>query len=123
MYISRVFVRGDFKVSVYDDYKKDVEMITGRYYKRYGYKCESYEDLKQTIWYILLHAVEKFDGRGEEKKFVLSFVKNKLISVVRYNRKPPYCRDRPFTPLRMEYVSGDDEKCEAFREIQGEYVI
>ncbi|QTA38504.1 sigma-70 family RNA polymerase sigma factor [Thermosipho ferrireducens] len=110
-------------MSVYDDYKRDVEMIAGRYYKRYGYKCESYEDLKQTIWYILLHAIRKFDGRGDERKFALAFVRNKLISIVKYNRKPPYCGNAPFTPLKMEYVSGDDENKDAFREIQGEYVV
>ncbi|APT72093.1 RNA polymerase subunit sigma-24 [Thermosipho sp. 1063] len=110
-------------MNVYEKYKKEVDMIAGRYFKRYGYKCESYEDLKQTIWYILLCALKKFDGRGNERMFVLNFVKNKLISIVKYNRKPPYCKETPFTPLKMEYISGDDENNCAFKEFQGEYIV
>ncbi|ANQ53646.1 RNA polymerase subunit sigma-24 [Thermosipho affectus] len=95
-------------MEIYKKYKKDVEMVAGRYFKRYGYKCDSYEDLKQTICYILLCAIEKFDG---------------LISIVKYNRKPPYCKETPFTPLKMEYISGDDENNCAFKEFQGEYIV
>lgn len=108
-------------MDIYKTYKDEVKNITGRYFKKYGYKISSYEDLEQTVWYILLSGVKKFDGRGDLKKFLLSFIKNKLISILKYNRKPPYCQDSPFTPLTSEYISIDDSKSKYFREIHGEY--
>lgn len=108
-------------MDIYDTYKEDVKNITGRYFKMYGYKVYSYEDLEQTVWYILLSGIEKFDGRGDMRKFLLSFIKNKLISILKFNRKPPYCRENPFTPLNFDYISTDDNRNKYFREIHGEY--
>jgi len=108
-------------LDIYKTYKDEVKNITGRYFKKYGYKISSYEDLEQTVWYILLSGIKKFDGRGDLKKFLLSFIKNKLISILKYNRKPPYCQESPFTPLTSDYISVDDSKSKYFKEIHGEY--
>ena len=108
-------------VDVYNTYKEDVRNITGRYFKKYKYKVISYEDLEQTVWYILLTGIEKFDGRGDLRKFLLSYIRHKMISILKYNRKPPYCQDNPFTPLIFDFVAVDDSSTKYFKEIHGEY--
>lgn len=87
----------------------------------YKNKVYSYEDLEQTVWYILLTGLAKFDGRGDERLFILSFIRYKLISILKYNRKPPHCGDNPFTPLCMDYISADDVHTEYFVKVHGEY--
>ena len=68
----------------------------------------SYEDLHQTIWYILMVGLMDFNGKGDEEKFLNWYIKNKVTSVIVYNRKPPKCQDAPFTPMKFDYVSPDD---------------
>lgn len=68
----------------------------------------SFDDLKQTIWYILMCGLKEFDGRGDEEKFLHQYVRNKCVSIFLYKKKPPKCTDAPFSPLRMDYVSPDD---------------
>jgi len=68
----------------------------------------SYEDLHQTIWYILMVGLVDFNGKGDEEKFLNWYIKNKVTSVIVYNRKPPKCKDAPFTPMKLDYVSPDD---------------
>jgi len=108
-------------VNIYNTYKKEVRNITGRYFKKYKHKVYSYEDLEQTVWYILLAGMEKFDGRGDLRNFLLSYIRYKLISILKYNRKPPYCQDSPFTPLIFDFVAVDDSNTKHFKEIHGEY--
>ncbi|ABR30919.1 RNA polymerase subunit sigma-24 [Thermosipho melanesiensis] len=108
-------------MGIYEKYKEDVKQITGKYYKKYKRKICSYEDLYQTVWYILLAGLKVFDGRGDERKFLLLFIKNKLISILNYNRKPPYCINYPFTPLNIEYISADNDKNKYFMEIHGDF--
>ncbi|MBO8161798.1 MAG: sigma-70 family RNA polymerase sigma factor [Thermosipho sp. (in: Bacteria)] len=108
-------------MDIYDTYKDEVKNITGRYFKMYKNKVYSYEDLEQTVWYILLVGIEKFDGRGVKKDFILFFIKYKLISILKYNRKPPYCTDNPFTPLATDFISIDDKNTSCFRKVHGEY--
>ena len=108
-------------MDIYNTYREDVKNITGRYFKKYKYKVYSYEDLEQTVWYILLAGIEKFDGRGDLRKFLLSFIRHKMISILKYNRKPPYCQDSPFTPLIFDFVAADDSNTKYFKEIHGEY--
>jgi len=68
----------------------------------------SYEDLHQTIWYILMVGLMEFNGKGDEEKFLNWYIRNKVVSVIVYNRKPPKCQDAPFTPMKFDYVSPDD---------------
>ncbi len=68
----------------------------------------SYEDLHQTIWYILMVGLMDFNGKGDEEKFLNWYIKNKVTSVIVYNRKPPKCQDAPFTAMKFDYVSPDD---------------
>lgn len=68
----------------------------------------SYEDLEQTIWYILIVGLKEFDGRGSEENFLNWYVRQKVLSVIMYGRKPPKTTDAPFTPLKFDYVSPDD---------------
>lgn len=68
----------------------------------------SYEDLRQTVWYILMIGLKTYDGRGTERDYLNWFVRNKMISIMVYGKKPPDCKDAPFTPLRFDYVSPDD---------------
>ena len=68
----------------------------------------SYEDLHQTIWYILMVGLMDFNGKGDEEKFLNWYIRNKVVSVIVYNRKPPKCQDAPFTPMKFDYVSPDD---------------
>jgi len=68
----------------------------------------SYEDLEQTIWYILMVGLQEFDGRGDEEQFLNWYIRNKIISVIMYGKKPPKCTHLPFTPIRFDYVSPDD---------------
>jgi len=49
-----------------------------------------------------------FNGKGDEEKFLNWYIKNKVTSVIVYNRKPPKCQDAPFTPMKFDYVSPDD---------------
>ncbi|WP_372590319.1 hypothetical protein QO062_09560 [Fervidobacterium pennivorans subsp. carthaginiensis] len=37
----------------------------------------SYEDLEQTIWYILMVGLKEFDGRGDEEQFLNWYIRNK----------------------------------------------
>lgn len=68
----------------------------------------SYEDLEQTIWYILIVGLQEFDGRGSEENFLNWYIRQKVISVIMYGRKPPKTTDAPFTPLKFDYISPDD---------------
>lgn len=68
----------------------------------------SYEDLHQTIWYILMVGLMDFNGKGDEEKFLNWYIRNKAVSVIVYNRKPPKCQDAPFTPMKFDYASPDD---------------
>ncbi|AFG34859.1 hypothetical protein MNL76_09510 [Fervidobacterium riparium] len=68
----------------------------------------SYEDLEQTIWYILMVGLQEFDGRGDEEQFLNWYIRNKIVSVIMYGKKPPKCVHSPFTPIRFDYVSPDD---------------
>lgn len=113
--------KGECILNIYKTYKDDVKNIAGRYYKAYKYKILSFEDLEQTIWYILMCALSKFDGRGDQRNFVLHFIKQKLISILKNNRRPPYCTDSPFTCLCFDYFSADDENSKYYKEIHGEY--
>jgi len=38
----------------------------------------------------------------------LEYVKNKMISVIMYGKKPPNCTDILFIPMRFDYVSDED---------------
>lgn len=68
----------------------------------------SYEDLEQTIWYILMVGLQEFDGRGSEENFLNWYIRQKVVSIMMYGKKPPKCTDAPFTPLRFDYLSPDD---------------
>lgn len=68
----------------------------------------SYEDLEQTIWYILIVGLQEFDGRGSEESFLNWYIRQKVVSIMMYGKKPPKCTDAPFTPLRFDYLSPDD---------------
>lgn len=68
----------------------------------------SFEDLEQTVWYILMVGLEEFSGKGDEEKFLHWYVRNKLVSIIMYRKHPPKCQDAPFTPMRLDYVSPDD---------------
>ncbi len=68
----------------------------------------SYEDLQQTIWYILMVGLQEFDGRGSEENFLNWYIRQKVVSIMMYGKKPPKCTDAPFTPLRFDYLSPDD---------------
>lgn len=68
----------------------------------------SYEDLEQTIWYILMVGLQEFDGRGSEESFLNWYIRQKVVSIMMYGKKPPKCTDAPFTPLRFDYLSPDD---------------
>ncbi|WP_249741826.1 hypothetical protein [Fervidobacterium pennivorans] len=39
----------------------------------------SYEDLEQTIWYILMVGLQEFDGRGDEEQFLNWYIRNKIV--------------------------------------------
>lgn len=68
----------------------------------------SYEDLQQTIWYILMVGLQEFDGRGSEENFLNWYIRQKVVSIMMYGKKPPKCTDAPFTPLRFDYLSPDE---------------
>ncbi len=68
----------------------------------------SYEDLEQTIWYILMVGLQEFDGRGDEEQFLNWYIRNKVVSIMMYGKKPPKCTHLPFTPIRFDYVSPDE---------------
>ena len=63
----------------------------------------SYEDLEQTIWYILMVGLQEFDGRGDEEQFLNWYIRNKVVSIMMYGKKPPKCTHLPFTPIRFDY--------------------
>ena len=65
-------------MNIYNTYKKEVRNITGRYFKKYKHKVYSYEDLEQTVWYILLAGMEKFDGGYDLRSLQLSFIEYKI---------------------------------------------
>lgn len=67
-----------------------------------------FEDLRQTIWYITMVGLKSYDGRGKEEDFLNWYVRNKVIPVIMYGKKPPNCTDAPFTPMRFDYVSDED---------------
>jgi len=46
----------------------------------------SYEDLEQTIWYILMVGLQEFDGRGDEEQFLNWYIRNKIVSVIMYGK-------------------------------------
>lgn len=68
----------------------------------------SYEDLEQTIWYILMVGLQEFDGRGSEENFLNWYIRQKVVSIMMYGKKPPKCTNAPFTPLRFDYLSPDE---------------
>ena len=68
----------------------------------------SYEDLEQTIWYILMVGLQEFDGRGDEEQFLNWYIRNKVVSIMMYGKKPPKCTHLPFTLIRFDYVSPDE---------------
>lgn len=52
--------------------------------------------------------LKSYDGRGKEEDFLNWYVRNKVISVIMYDKKPPNGTDAPFTPMRFDYVSDED---------------
>lgn len=68
----------------------------------------SYEDLEQTIWYVLMVGLKESDGRGDEEQFLNWYIRNKVVSIMMYGKKPPKCTHLPFTLIRFDYVSPDE---------------
>lgn len=85
-----------------------VERWTRYFWNINKFYLYSYEDLQQTIWYILMVGLKEFDGRGSEESFLNWYIRQKVVSIMMYGKKPPKCNDSPFTPLRFDYVSPDD---------------
>ena len=59
----------------------------------------SYEDLEQTIWYILMVGLQEFDGRGDEEQFLNWYIRNKVVSIMMYGKKPPNVRTYRLHPF------------------------
>jgi hypothetical protein len=53
--------------------------------------------------------LKTFDGRGKEEEYLNWYIRNKIVSIMVYGKKPPNCIDAPFTPLRFDYISPDDD--------------
>lgn len=89
-------------------YQKLVDRWTKYFWNINKSYLYSFEDLRQTIWYITMVGLKSYDGRGKEEDFLNWYIRNKVISVIMYGKKPPNCTDAPFTPMRFDYVSDED---------------
>ncbi len=71
------------------EYESLARKIAWRFWKRY--RVDSWEDLYQTIWYLLLH------GKGKcEEKYLPNYVTMKLKSHLTRGEKLPGTLDLPF---------------------------
>jgi hypothetical protein len=90
------------------NYEKLVDRWTKYFWNINKSYLYSFENLRQTIWYIAMVELKSYDGRGKEEDFLNWYVRNKVISVIMYDKKPPNGTDAPFTPMRFDYVSDED---------------
>ncbi len=70
-------------------------------YERYNWNIESYEDLYQTACYLLLIALNDFDGRGDEAGYVKQYVRRKLFNMLKNGENAPKHNDHPFSFVRQ----------------------
>lgn len=92
-------------------YQKLVDRWTKYFWNINKSHLYSFEDLRQTIWYITMVGLKSYDGRGkeeEEEDFLNCYVRDKVISVIMYVKKQPNCTNASFTPMRFDYVSDED---------------
>ncbi len=76
--------------------------ISGRYYRAYWYKIQSYEDLYQTVWYLFLYALDIHDpAKGNLASHLKRTIEYKLNAMMRGERAPK-SGEYPFTFLRMD---------------------
>ena len=81
-----------------------VKATAGRTYRKLSWMITSYEDLYQTVWYLVLYAFETYDpARGKLAPHVKATVDRKLHSMLN-GEKAPRSSGYPFTFLRQKEV-------------------
>lgn len=68
-------------------YQKLVDRWTKYFWNINKSHLYSFEDLRQTIWYITMVGLKSYDGRGKDEDFLNWYVRNKVISVIMYCKK------------------------------------
>jgi hypothetical protein len=70
--------------------------------------CRISTGLSSAGSFIIYVGLQEFDGRGNEEQFLNWYIRNKVVSIMMYGKKPPKCTHLPFTPIRFDYVSPDE---------------
>jgi hypothetical protein len=104
---------------LFQKYEPDLKKKAGHFFKKFGYKFISYEDLYQTICYLFCYAHKLWDkDKGEFEPYFRCIVNRKMNDIVA-GKTPPRCCDYPFNVLKPEYLKEpcypedlDDEKIE-----------
>jgi len=90
---------------LFERYRAEVEAKTRYFFKKWGYKVHSYEDLYQTVACIFTYAYKTWKKeKGRFDAHLKSTINRKVIDLLQ-GIPLPGCSDAPFDILKTEYKS------------------
>lgn len=94
---------------IYREYEPFLKSLAARTYRKYGYKITSYNDLYQTLIYLLFYSIDIYDPRrGSLPAHIKRTVNFKLRSMLS-GEYAPKSRGKPFTFLKATYTLAEPD--------------
>ncbi len=94
---------------VYRKFEPFLRSLAAKTYRKYRYKITSYDDLYQTLVYLLFYSIDIYDpSRGSLPAHIKRTVNYKLKSMLS-GEYAPKSKESPFTFLRMIYTLAEPD--------------
>lgn len=93
---------------VYREFEPFLRSLASRTYRKYGYKITSYEDLYQTLVYLLMYSIDIYDPQRSSLPAHIKRTVNYKLKSMLSGEYAPRSRENPFTFLRTHTCAEPD---------------